>query len=80
MSNHGGAQHGADDPTTFALRPPDPQARVPHPHNPYAAPAPGAGDGQPHGTAPGQPHGTAPGQPHGTAPGQPHGTAPGQPH
>ncbi|MFJ5155218.1 protein kinase [Streptomyces sp. NPDC088353] len=80
MSNHGGAQHGADDPTTFALRPPDPQARVPHPHNPYAAPAPGAGDGQPQATAPGQPHGTAPGQPHGTAPGQPHGTAPGQPH
>ncbi|MGW4821138.1 serine/threonine-protein kinase [Streptomyces sp. NPDC004227] len=55
MSNHGGAQHGADDPTTFALQPPDTQGRVPHPHNGYAAPAPGGGERQPQGTAPAQP-------------------------
>ncbi|MEU6009270.1 serine/threonine-protein kinase [Streptomyces sp. NPDC047453] len=71
MSNHGGAQHGADDPTTFALQPPDTQGRVLHPHNGYAAPAPGGGEGQPQDTSPGQSHGTSPGQPHGTAPEQP---------
>ncbi|MFJ2565397.1 MULTISPECIES: serine/threonine-protein kinase [unclassified Streptomyces] len=64
MSNHGGAQYGADDPTTFALQPPDPQARVPHPQSPYAAPAPGGEDGQPQATRV-EPQGTAPG-PRGT--------------
>ncbi|MGW5128902.1 serine/threonine-protein kinase [Streptomyces sp. NPDC004069] len=71
MSNHGGAQHGADDPTTFALQPPDRQAWVPNPHNPYASPAPGGGGGQPPNTAPDQPPNTAPDQPPSTAPGQP---------
>ncbi|MGV9989713.1 protein kinase domain-containing protein [Streptomyces sp. NPDC003374] len=45
MSSNGGARPGSDEPTSFALRPPDPQARVPHPQNPYATPAPGPGDG-----------------------------------
>ncbi|MFI2909537.1 serine/threonine-protein kinase [Streptomyces sp. PDY-4] len=41
MSNNGGARHGADEPTSFGLQPPNPNppAAVPHPGNPYAAPA-----------------------------------------
>lgn len=46
MSSNGGARHGADEPTSFALQPPNPQmaapAPVPHPNNPYATPAPPA--------------------------------------
>ncbi|CAL9555525.1 Serine_threonine-protein kinase PknD [Streptomyces sp. enrichment culture] len=40
MSNDGGARHGADEPTSFGLQPPNPNppAAVPHPGNPYAAP------------------------------------------
>ncbi|GGW33184.1 serine/threonine-protein kinase [Streptomyces griseoloalbus] len=40
MSSNGGARHGADEPTSFRLRPPNshPPAAVPHPGNPYAAP------------------------------------------
>ncbi|GGP91069.1 protein kinase [Streptomyces griseomycini] len=40
MSDDGGAHHGADEPTSFGLRPPNPNppAAVPHPGNPYAAP------------------------------------------
>ncbi|GHH89861.1 serine/threonine-protein kinase [Streptomyces capillispiralis] len=40
MSSNGGAQHGADEPTSFGLQPPHPRppAAVPHPGNPYAAP------------------------------------------
>ncbi|MCT7355055.1 serine/threonine protein kinase [Streptomyces sp. 15-116A] len=40
MSNNGGARHGADEPTSFGLQPPNPNppAAVPHPGNPYAAP------------------------------------------
>ncbi|WP_217128116.1 serine/threonine-protein kinase [Streptomyces sp. AC558_RSS880] len=40
MSSNGGARHGADEPTSFGLQPPDPKppAAVPHPDNPYAAP------------------------------------------
>ncbi|CAL9556095.1 Serine_threonine-protein kinase PknD [Streptomyces sp. enrichment culture] len=40
MSDNGGARHGADEPTSFGLRPPNPNppAAVPHPGNPYAAP------------------------------------------
>ncbi|GAB2861492.1 serine/threonine-protein kinase [Streptomyces deserti] len=38
MSNNGGARHGADEPTSFALQPPNPPVRAPHPGNPYAAP------------------------------------------
>jgi predicted Ser/Thr protein kinase len=37
MSNNGGAHHGSDEPTSFGLQPPNPQAAVPHPNNPYAA-------------------------------------------
>ncbi|MGW4272502.1 serine/threonine-protein kinase [Streptomyces seoulensis] len=40
MSDNGGPRHEADETTSFVLRPPDPQARVPHPHNPYATPTP----------------------------------------
>jgi len=44
MSSNGGARRGADEPTSFALQPPNPQMAaptpVPHPNNPYAAPAP----------------------------------------
>nr|WSY52417.1 serine/threonine protein kinase [Streptomyces sp. NBC_00886] len=44
MSSDGGARHGADEPTSFALQPPNPRmgvpVPVPHPNNPYAAPAP----------------------------------------
>ncbi|MFD5447729.1 protein kinase domain-containing protein [Streptomyces sp. NPDC003470] len=39
MSDNGGTGSGPDEPTSFALRPPDPPAAVPHPGNPYAAPA-----------------------------------------
>ncbi|WP_159668668.1 hypothetical protein [Streptomyces mexicanus] len=39
MSDNGGPRHQADEPTSFVLRPPHPQPRVPHPQNPYAAPA-----------------------------------------
>ncbi|MFD4555519.1 serine/threonine-protein kinase [Streptomyces sp. NPDC058469] len=42
MSSNGGARHGADEPTSFALQPPNPRmavpAQVPHPNNPYATP------------------------------------------
>ncbi|WP_167540230.1 serine/threonine-protein kinase [Streptomyces viridosporus] len=40
MSNDGGARHGADEPTSFGLQPPNPNppVAVPHPGNPYAAP------------------------------------------
>ncbi|OSP25186.1 serine/threonine protein kinase, partial [Streptomyces sp. 13-12-16] len=40
MSSNGGARHGADEPTSFGLRPPNPNqpVAVPHPGNPYAAP------------------------------------------
>lgn len=38
MSSNGGARHGADEPTSFALQPPSPPVQVPHPNNPYAAP------------------------------------------
>ncbi|MGX4690323.1 serine/threonine-protein kinase [Streptomyces sp. JNUCC 63] len=55
MSNNGAAHHGADEPTSFALQPPNPQARVPHPHNPYAMPAQSSGGGQPQAPAPAQP-------------------------
>ncbi|WP_369196020.1 serine/threonine-protein kinase [Streptomyces djakartensis] len=37
MSNNGGARSGSDEPTSFVLQPPNPQAPVPG--NPYAAPA-----------------------------------------
>ncbi|MEV5431427.1 serine/threonine-protein kinase [Streptomyces sp. NPDC052701] len=40
MRNNGGARYGADEPTSFALQPPNPPAAVPHPGNPYATPAP----------------------------------------
>ncbi|WP_328679999.1 serine/threonine-protein kinase [Streptomyces sp. NBC_00343] len=43
MSSNGGARHGADEPTSFALQPPNPRmavpAQVPHPNNPYATPS-----------------------------------------
>jgi tRNA A-37 threonylcarbamoyl transferase component Bud32 len=39
MSNNGGTGSGSDEPTSFALQPPNPPAAVPHPGNPYAAPA-----------------------------------------
>jgi len=39
MSSDGGAPHGPDDPTSFGLQPPHPPVAVPHPGNPYAAPA-----------------------------------------
>ncbi|MFD7765616.1 serine/threonine-protein kinase [Streptomyces sp. NPDC059787] len=40
MSSNGGARHGADEPTSFGLQPPNPNppTSVPHPGNPYAAP------------------------------------------
>ncbi|MFJ5261396.1 protein kinase [Streptomyces sp. NPDC088387] len=52
MSSNGGARHGADEPTSFGLQPPNPHAPVPnppasgpnphapvpHPNNPYATP------------------------------------------
>ncbi|MEV6959145.1 serine/threonine-protein kinase [Streptomyces sp. NPDC051207] len=38
MNHHGGAHHGPDEPTSFGLQPPNPQAAVPLPDNPYAAP------------------------------------------
>jgi hypothetical protein len=38
MSSNGGARYEADEPTSFALQPPNPAAAVPHPDNPYAAP------------------------------------------
>ncbi|WOX11945.1 serine/threonine-protein kinase [Streptomyces sp. N50] len=42
MSSNGGARHGADEPTSFALQPPNPRMAVPmpvpHPNNPYATP------------------------------------------
>ncbi|GAB2722815.1 serine/threonine-protein kinase [Streptomyces bullii] len=38
MSNDGGAPHGSDEPTSFALQPPNPPVRAPHPGNPYATP------------------------------------------
>jgi serine/threonine protein kinase len=37
MSDNGGPAHGPNDPTSFALQPPQ-QAHVPHPGNPYAQP------------------------------------------
>ncbi|MFL4948633.1 protein kinase domain-containing protein [Streptomyces sp. MMS24-I31] len=96
MSNDGGARYEADEPTSFALQPPNPQARVPHPQNPYAAPAQGNGAAQPYGQAAAQPqaNGTAPArgqaaaqpqdrsgaQPRGQAAGQPHGNGAVQPH
>ncbi|PZH05412.1 serine/threonine protein kinase [Streptomyces sp. NTH33] len=63
MSNHGAAHHGSDEPTTFALQPPNPQAGVPHPHNPYAVPAQSGDGGQPQGPALAQPQVPAPAQP-----------------
>ncbi|MEW1826299.1 serine/threonine-protein kinase [Streptomyces sp. NPDC088196] len=43
MSSNGGARHGADEPTSFALQPPNPRMSVPtpvpHPNNPYATPS-----------------------------------------
>ncbi|MER6676489.1 serine/threonine-protein kinase [Streptomyces sp. NPDC000983] len=45
MSSNGGGPYGADEPTSFGLQPPRPSAGVPQPHhvphpgNPYAAPA-----------------------------------------
>ncbi len=59
MSSDGGARNGADEPTSFGLQPPNPNppTAVPHPGNPYAAPAvvvPPQGDGQAHA------HGRAP--------------------
>ncbi|MCF0089524.1 MULTISPECIES: serine/threonine-protein kinase [unclassified Streptomyces] len=38
MNDNGGAPQGPDEPTSYALQPP--QARKPHPDNPYAAPRP----------------------------------------
>jgi eukaryotic-like serine/threonine-protein kinase len=38
MSNNGGAPYGSDEPTSFALQPPNPPMAVPVPDNPYAAP------------------------------------------
>ncbi len=38
MNSNGGARHGAEEPTSFGLQPPNPQAAVPHPGNPYATP------------------------------------------
>ncbi|PPS79493.1 serine/threonine-protein kinase [Streptomyces sp. MH60] len=38
MSSNGGPRSGADEPTSFDLRPPNPPAGVPHPGNPYATP------------------------------------------
>ncbi|NEA50397.1 serine/threonine protein kinase, partial [Streptomyces sp. SID10815] len=40
MSDAGGPRHEADETTSFVLRPPNPQARVPHPNNPYVTPHP----------------------------------------
>ncbi|MGC9536870.1 serine/threonine-protein kinase [Streptomyces sp. UG1] len=41
MSSNGGAPYRSDEPTSFELQPPqrNPPAPVPHPDNPYAAPA-----------------------------------------
>ncbi|MGW1952463.1 serine/threonine-protein kinase [Streptomyces sp. NPDC001920] len=41
MSSNGGAPYRSDEPTSFELRPPrpNPSPPVPHPDNPYAAPA-----------------------------------------
>ncbi|MFV0134141.1 serine/threonine-protein kinase [Streptomyces sp. HMX87] len=39
MNSNGGARHGAEEPTSFGLQPPNPHAAVPHPGNPYATPA-----------------------------------------
>ncbi|MGV4889093.1 protein kinase domain-containing protein [Streptomyces viridosporus] len=68
MSNDGGARHGADEPTSFGLQPPNPNppVAVPHPGNPYAAPTqvvPQQGQNQ--GSAPdrGGPRPDAPAQP-----------------
>ncbi|MFE0512481.1 serine/threonine-protein kinase [Streptomyces sp. NPDC058964] len=38
MSSDGGARHGAEEPTSFGLQPPNPPVHVPHPGNPYATP------------------------------------------
>ncbi|GGX38321.1 serine/threonine-protein kinase [Streptomyces fructofermentans] len=40
MSSNGGAPYRPDEPTSFGLQPPRPQAAVPHPGNPYATPSP----------------------------------------
>ncbi|MEU0599620.1 serine/threonine-protein kinase [Streptomyces sp. NPDC006393] len=61
MSNNGGAHHGAEEPTSFVLRPPNAQPRVPHPQNPYAAPA--QAQPQPQPQVPPQPESRPPAQP-----------------
>jgi tRNA A-37 threonylcarbamoyl transferase component Bud32 len=65
MSSNGGARYGADEPTSFGLQPPNPhpQTGVPHPGNPYAAPAQVVPPQQP-GQSPAQAdHGRSPAQP-----------------
>ncbi|MFI2413614.1 serine/threonine-protein kinase [Streptomyces sp. NPDC018947] len=52
MSNNGGPRGGSDEPTSFALQPPNPAAAVPHPGNPYATPAQAV---PPHAPAPAAP-------------------------
>ncbi|MGW1727124.1 serine/threonine-protein kinase [Streptomyces sp. NPDC002306] len=40
MRSNGGRRHGADEPTSFALQPPDPAAAVPSPHAAGGVPSP----------------------------------------
>ncbi|WP_258311183.1 serine/threonine-protein kinase [Streptomyces sp. NWU49] len=68
MSNDGGARHGADEPTSFGLQPPNPNppVAVPHPGNPYAAPTqvvPQQGQNQGSASDRGGPRPDAPAQP-----------------
>ncbi|MFI8190696.1 protein kinase [Streptomyces sp. NPDC085946] len=64
MSSDGGARHGADEPTSFVLQPPNPQSAVPrsaapHPDNPYAAPdTPRTASDAPHAAPDGNPYAT----------------------
>ncbi|MGW5197774.1 serine/threonine-protein kinase [Streptomyces spiralis] len=69
MSNNGGAHNGAEEPTSFVLRPPNAQPRVPHSQNPYAAPAqarpqPPQPPARPQAQVPPQPEAQPQSQPH----------------
>ncbi|MDF3301092.1 serine/threonine-protein kinase [Streptomyces tropicalis] len=60
MSSNGGAHHESDETTSFVLQPPAPRPPVPHPQNPYAAPAPAPDPASAPGPAPALGPGAAP--------------------
>ncbi|MFE9023129.1 serine/threonine-protein kinase [Streptomyces sp. NPDC007808] len=81
MSSNGGAPYRSDEPTSFDLQPPrpNPSAPVPHPGNPYAAPAGAAPQQAAPSVPPSAPPAMPPARPADPAPARPADPVPARP-